>query len=218
MGARCPMVFRLTQRVPRRTDIWPRVWRRRPVAAVVAVLLLLVVVWGRVRVPLGSDHDRYHNKTFTCVNVVDGDTIDIDIRDGKYDHTRIRLWGVDTPETARSDRGAMHFGDEASAFTKSLVLDKPVRVVLGPDRTRGLYGRLLAYVYLGDGDTMLNEEIVTHGCGYADHRFGHVWKQRFMQLENKPRKNGVGLWKDVTLDQMPEWRQRYEEWRASRAN
>ena len=47
-----------------------------------------------------NDLQKYHEKIFTVVNVMDGDTIDIDIPDGKYDRTRIRLWGVDTPETA----------------------------------------------------------------------------------------------------------------------
>ena len=78
----------------------------------------------------GTDHDRYHNQSFTCVNVVDGDTIDIDVPDGEYDTTRIRLWGVDTPETGKGGTQRMYFGDEATAFTKSFVLDESVRVVL----------------------------------------------------------------------------------------
>lgn len=185
--------------------------------AVVAVLVLsLLVAWVRLRAPVGSDHDRYHNKTFTCVNVVDGDTIDINVPDAKHDTTRIRLWGVDTPETAHSPTGPMYYGEEASAFTKSLVLGKPVRVVLAPDKTRGKYERLLAYVYVGDDDRMLNEELLVQGCAYADHRFPHVWKERFTRLEKRARNAQAGLWKDVTPEQMPEWRQRYEQWLASK--
>ena len=212
------MAFRRPRRrrIPRRTDIWPRAWRRRPIVAAVTVLLLLIVAWGRLSVPVGSDHDRYHDKTFTCINVVDGDTIDIDVPDGKHAHTRIRLWGVDTPETSKSSKGSMHFGPEASAFTKSLVLDEPVHLLLAPDRTRGKYGRLLAYVYVGDTDTMLNEELIRRGFGYADSRFKHPWKQRFIDLEKKSRRDDEGLWKEATLDQMPEWRQRYEKPKPSR--
>ena len=184
---------------------------------VIVFAAVALVVWDRLRTPAGSDHDRYHDKTFTCVNVVDGDTIDIDMADHKYDTTRIRLWGVDTPETAKSPKGLMYYGNEASAFTKSLVSDQPVRVVLAPDRTRGKYGRLLAYVYLQDGETMLNEEVITRGCAYADHRFEHPWRARFLRLEDKARKAKVGLWQNVTPGQMPEWRQRYDQWRASHA-
>ena len=199
----------------RRSDLWPPFWRRRPLVTASIALLVAVVVAGRVLMPIGSDHDRYHNRFFMCVRVVDGDTIDIDAPDGSRETTRVRLWGVDTPETARSDRGAMYYGAQASAFAKSCVEGKQVRIVLAPTKTRGKYGRLLAYVYSADSDTMLNEELITRGFGYADTRFDHVWRTRFLDLEKRARKQGVGLWADVTLEQMPEWRQRYEQWRSS---
>jgi len=201
--------------VPCRANLWPHVWRRRPLAVVLILVVLGLLIRARIRPSQGSDHDRYHNKIFTCVRVIDGDTIDIAVRDGRYPRTRIRLWGVDTPETDKSDRGAMYYGPEASAFTTSQVDNQPVRVVLAPSKTRGLYGRLLAYVYLGDSETMLNEEIVAQGYGYADRRFGHVWKERFETLEQRAHKQGLGLWRDVTPDQFPAWRQRYEKWRQS---
>ena len=109
----------------------------------------------------------------------------------------------------------MYYGPQASAFAKSFVGGKQIRIVLAPTQTRGKYGRLLAYVYPADGDTMLNEELITHGFGYADTRFEHVWRTRFLDLEKRARKNGVGLWAEVTLEQMPEWRQRYEHWQSS---
>ena len=52
--------------------------------------------------PLADDILKYHSKSFLVIKVVDGDTIDIDVPDEPYDHTRIRLWGVDTPETTIS--------------------------------------------------------------------------------------------------------------------
>ena len=183
------------------------------------IFVVLLVGFGvvRLRLPFGSDDERYHDRTFTCINVVDGDTIDIGVPDGDSSRTRIRLWGVDTPETAKSPSGLMFFGDEASAFTRSQVQGKPVRVRLAPNRTRGKYGRLLAYVYLDDAETMLNEAIITTGHGYADARFDHPWKQRFGDLERSARKAKVGLWQGVTSDRMPAWRQRYEARRAPKA-
>ena len=44
-----------------------------------------------------ADFQKYHRKTFTVLEVIDGDTLDIDIPDGEHDDTRIRLIGVDTP-------------------------------------------------------------------------------------------------------------------------
>jgi len=47
----------------------------------------------------GGDWRRYHGRSFTVVDVLDGDTIEIDVADGQFATTRIRLWGVDAPES-----------------------------------------------------------------------------------------------------------------------
>jgi len=203
------------RRVPRRTDLWPRVWRRRPLTLGSLLLLGLLVIVARWRLPQGSDQERYHDRHFRCVRVVDGDTIDIDVPDGQYPHTRIRLWGVDTPETVWPGRPQMYFGPEASAFTRSCVEGVNVRVELSPGRSRDKYGRLLAYVYYGDPPVMLNEELIARGYGYADRRFDHPWKTRFAQLEERARKDRQGLWAGVKPEQMPAWRQRYDSWRSA---
>lgn len=204
------------RRTRRRTDIWPRFWRRQPLAAAILVLAVALMVYTRARTPLGTEHERYHNRVFTCTRVVDGDTLDIAASDGDSPVTRIRLWGVDTPETAKSPQGAQYYGAEATAFSKSMVEGKSVRVVLAPGRTRDRYDRLLAYIYPADGEAMLNEEIIAQGYGYADTRFDHVWKARFITLEERARRQKLGLWQAVTPDQMPEWRRRMESRDAAR--
>jgi micrococcal nuclease len=192
-------------------------YRRHPLAAVALLAVVLILSYSRIRpdarpVP-GSDYETYHNKILKCIHVADGDTIDVDWPDGQKDKTRIRLWGVDTPETDKSPGGEQYFGPEASAFTKSFALGKPVRLELVRDDTRGKYGRLLAYVYVGD--VMLNEALLENGFAYADRRFAHWRRSRFVQLEDRAKKRGVGLWQGVTIDKMPEWRQRYEAWREA---
>lgn len=98
----------------------------------------------------------------TVDRVVDGDTIDV-IIDGTEE--RVRLTGIDTPETARRDTGAPAecFADEATKFTESLLLvGTPVRLerdVVGRDD----YGRILAYVYRADDGIFVNYEIVRQG-------------------------------------------------------
>jgi endonuclease YncB( thermonuclease family) len=205
------------RRVPRRPDLWVRSLQRHMVKLVIALVLAGIFAWHRTgtRTPFGTDHERYDGKTFSCMHVVDGDTIDIDAPDGMKASTRIRLWGVDTPETVKPGTPPMYFGHEASEYTKSRVNHKPVRVVLAPNTTRDKYDRLLAYVYPAGSDGMLNEDIISGGYGYVDSRFSHPWKERFIQLENRARKAKLGLWAKVTLDQMPEWRQRFEEHRAN---
>jgi len=95
------------------------------------------------------DLERYHGRTFTVSNVVDGDTIDIDAPDGEYERTRVRLCGIDTPESKSPKTGVMYFGPEAAEFTAKVALGRRVCIYLDEgNRTRGYYGRLLAYVQL----------------------------------------------------------------------
>lgn len=195
-----------------RRDIWPPIWRRRPRLTAVVALIFIAIVWARLAGPIGDDRSRYHDQHFICVRVIDGDTLDINLPDGRHSTTRIRLIGVDTPETQHSERGPMHFGEQASRFTESKVLNRKIHIVLAPQQTRDRYGRLLAYVYFDNehGESvMLNEALITEGFGYADRRFEHPWKVTFEQKEARAERNGVGLWAEVTPEKMPEWRRRY---------
>ncbi len=204
----------------RRATPWPdsivqRSSRRRLFRLLQASLVAGAFVCGRVSAPTAppvpsGDQERYHNRTFSVVRVVDGDTLDIGVPDGDKDRTRIRLWGVDTPEVARGRGEGMHFGSEASAFAKRTLEGKDVHIVLSPRRTRGKYGRLLAYVFMERGGAMFNEMLLEGGYAYADLRFPHDYADRFRAIEKQSRRTKVGLWKDVTLETMPKWKQRYE--------
>jgi micrococcal nuclease len=125
-----------------------------------------------------------------CTRVIDGDTIVVDI-DGKKE--KVRLIGVDTPETTHPQKGVEYFGREASEFTRKMVEGKKVRLDFDWQR-RDRYGRLLAYVYLPDG-TFLNAEIIREGYGFAYTRHPFKYMKEFKQLEREARKNKKGLWK-----------------------
>ncbi len=149
-----------------------------------------------------SDFGKYHGRGFEVVKVVDGDTLDIDVSDEEQKTTRIRLWGVDAPETHNNK---MYFGKEASDFVRQVAMGKKVTVYLdeGND-TRGKYGRLLAYVKIPDG-RFLNELLLTEGYAYADLRFQHSFYHRYKKLENIACRKGKGLWESVTREQLPDW-------------
>ncbi len=154
------------------------------------------------------DFQKYHAKTFKVINVVDGDTIDLGIPDGQDQHTRIRLWGVDTPETKSEEFGVMYFGPEAGEFTDRETLGKEVVVYLDEaNHTRDKYDRLLAYVQLPEGD-FLNEKLLSQGFAYADLRFDHSFYNKYQQLQASARSLKRGLWKKVSREQLPEWLQR----------
>jgi micrococcal nuclease len=81
----------------------------------------------------------------TVAHVIDGDTIIAAFRDG---HTEtVRVLGVDTPETVDPRKPVQCFGPEASAYAKSHLTGRPVRLEFDVER-RDRYGRLLAYVFI----------------------------------------------------------------------
>jgi micrococcal nuclease len=91
------------------------------------------------------------------VRAVDGDTIEARI-DGRLED--VRYIGVDTPETVKPGTPVQCFGHRASDFDRRLVEGRRVRLVFGAER-RDVYGRLLAYVYIGH--RLVNAELVRRG-------------------------------------------------------
>src|SRR5215216_3683085 len=86
----------------------------------------------------------------TVINVVDGDTVDVQFADGGTE--RIRLIGIDTPEVVDPHEPVQCFGREASARAHDLLDGRAVLVELDPTQgERDRYGRLLAYLWLSDG-------------------------------------------------------------------
>ena len=198
----------------------PPRWRRHVLSLAVVSLVAAGIVCARsttAPIPDG-DNARYHDRSFNVARVIDGDTLDIAAPDGVKDVTRIRLWGVDAPEVGHGSKEGMHFGREAAEFARVTLAGRRVHVVLSPRRTRGKYGRLLAYIYLERGGTMFNELLLEKGYAYADLRFGHHYFDRFKAIEKRARKSRTGLWADVTQDRMPAWKQRFERGGASRGD
>jgi len=185
--------------------------RQRNGIIILCLLLAAIFIWlDHKWQPQPSDFEKYHDKTFTVVNVVDGDTIDIDIPDCNQIRTRVRLWGVDTPETKNPETGVMYFGPQAAEFTEKLALGKRITAYLDVgNRTRDKeeYNRVLAYVQLPDG-RFLNEVLLAEGFAYSDLRFRHSFYNKYQQLEASARSLKKGLWEKVTREQLPEWLQR----------
>ncbi|NBB96028.1 MAG: hypothetical protein GVY16_09865 [Planctomycetes bacterium] len=184
---------------------WKR--RRRSLALLAAWLVTASLLLAADRdgwfgsVPDG-DLQRYHGRSFACVRVVDGDTLDIAAPDAGQPHTRIRLWGVDTPETVKPNTPVQHYGLEARRYTRDRAEGQTLRIELLAHDTRDKYGRLLAYVYLPDG-TMLNEAIVAEGFGYADSRFKHRYLPEFGRAMRSAQDARRGLWRNVQPTDLP---------------
>lgn len=193
--------------------------RRTRNALIAAICFVLLPVWVVLDHQFGDqlrqciqrssypdgDWRKYHGKTFKVLEVIDGDTIDINIPDGEHEDTRIRLIGVDTPETKHPTVGLMYYGPQATEFTTSLVLGKEVLILLDTaGDQRGYYGRLLAYVQLPDGK-VLNAELIKNGYGYAYLSYPHSEFSTYQILMQQAIDNKAGLWKNATREQLPKW-------------
>jgi len=132
-----------------------------------AVFLVLAVAAAAL-VALGARHaiagDGPPPAGGVVERVVDGDTVIVRADGGVL---RVRLLGIDTPETVDPHRPVGCFGPEASAYTKHLLTGRRVRLVY--DRQlHDTYGRWLAYIYLerpGRPDLFVNARLVS--AGYA---------------------------------------------------
>ena len=187
--------------------------RRHAVASLLALVVVLLITterlgWVPLPRPTGNDYERYDGKVALVTRIIDGDTLDIAIPDADKSTTRVRLWGVDTPEVAGPFTEQMHFGPEASTFTHNMMHGHEVRIELSRIDTRDRYGRLLAYVYRADIGEMLNEALLRSGHAYADPRFDHEHKSEFARLERGAREDKVGLWAEATPEQYPRWKRR----------
>jgi micrococcal nuclease len=95
--------------------------------------------------------------TASVLKIVDGDTIDVRLEGCTV---RVRSIGVNTPETSHPIKGVEPFIKEAKEATRRLVEGQTVRLERDVEQY-DRYGRLLAYVYVGD--TMVNAELVRQG-------------------------------------------------------
>jgi|SRR5690349_1948019 len=123
------------------------------------------------------------------VRAIDGDTIEARV-DGRIED--VRYIGVDTPETVKPDTPVQCFGPRASRFNHRLMEGRSVRLVFGVER-RDVYGRLLAYVYLGH--RLVNAMLVRRGLARTltiapNDRFASL----FRRLALRAARAGRGLW------------------------
>jgi micrococcal nuclease len=129
------------------------------VATVLAAASLVGWLLGRYDAGRAADPDAPGPQRIAArvVEAVDGDTVHVRTARGT---DTVRLLGVDTPETHHPTKGVQCFGPEAAAFTESALLGRSVTLELDVEH-RDLYGRLLAYVWVGD--SRFNDVLLRRG-------------------------------------------------------
>jgi micrococcal nuclease len=111
---------------------------------------------------------EYHVKKVT--NVVDGDTIDVDIDLG-FDisfSSRVRLAGIDTPESRTTDKAEKVLGLEAKEYIKSKIKDaKDVVIKTEKMDSSEKYGRILGWLFLDGSKISVNEQMIADGYAWG---------------------------------------------------
>ena len=111
---------------------------------------------------------EYHVKKVT--NVVDGDTIDVDIDLG-FDisfSSRVRLAGIDTPESRTTDKAEKVLGLEAKEYLKSKIKDaKDIIIKTEKMDSSEKYGRILGWVFLDGSKVSINEQMIADGYAWG---------------------------------------------------
>lgn len=134
--------------------------------------------------------EKHRNQLYKVVEVVDGDTIKIDIG-GKTES--VRLIGINAPEKYSPQKEEAEYGKAAASYTKKLLQGQKVHLTYDTQH-RDRYGRLLAYVYMADG-TFINAQLVKAGYARVMTIPPNVkYQSLFTALQKNARDSGIGLW------------------------
>lgn len=128
----------------------------------------------------------YEYRVKKLINVVDGDTIDVEIDLG-FDISitkRVRLAGIDTPESRTTDKFEKTLGLESKALLKQrLAGAESILIKTEKPDSSEKYGRVLGWLYLDDEPTSFNETMIA--TGYAWSYLGDTKVKNFDELLNK---------------------------------
>jgi micrococcal nuclease len=134
----------------------------------------------------------YEYRVKKVINVIDGDTIDVDIDLG-FDISitkRVRLAGIDTPESRTSDKYEKTLGLESKAMLKQR-LSAAELIVIRTEKPNSSekFGRVLGWLFLDGDKTSFNETMIA--SGYAWSYLGETKVKNFDELLQKRKINGT---------------------------
>jgi micrococcal nuclease len=148
---------------------------------------------GSVAVPEFPGADPPPGLPVTITRVVDGDTVEATDRHGA--RVKVRILGIDSPETRHPGRPVECWGPEATAHAEAHLLDQAATLVADPIQdARDRYGRVLAYVVLADGrdySVLAARDGAARAYTYDRPVVGHA---AIAAAEADARAAGRGLW------------------------
>ncbi len=167
----------------------------RLIAITVSIILIMAVIRVKLNhkesfnkcIPKGKGSSLFLKEGPVFIkHVIDGDTIKLS------NNKIVRLIGVDSPEVHHPVIPAQRFGREATGFLKEMAEGNKCFLEYEPHNKLDKYGRILAYVFIGD--KLINAEMIRWGYAYAYTRFPFRRRDEFIALEQGARNRQYGLW------------------------
>jgi micrococcal nuclease len=162
--------------------------------AILIFIIVLTVIGFLVEEEILFIDDINNSNTYQVDRVIDGDTIDIKI-DGNT--KRVRLLGIDAPETKHPQKKVECYGQESVQFLKQLLENQ--NVIVEFDFSQDMedrYGRMIAYVWLED--KLVNLLMIEQGFAFEyTYKNEYKYQKEFIDAEAKAKSNQLGLWGDI---------------------
>ena len=139
----------------------------------------------------------YEYKIKEVLKVVDGDTIDvlIDLGFGLTKKERVRVAGIDTPESRTRNLYEKYLGKEAAAYLEEQLLEDDITIKTEKD---GKYGRMLGWLYRKGETISIQERMINKGYGWSYD--GGTKEKTFAELREKRIADGSWTYVDDTED------------------
>lgn len=144
---------------------------------VLGILISLNQAWAKQYTTTGKAH-----------RVIDGDTFVLKNEDNSF--STVRIWGIDAPEKKQK------FGDKATSFLTSLIVEKPIRLLV---KSKDKYGRLVCQVFHEDMDIGL----AMVRMGFAWHYVSITKNKALANAQAEAKRQQLGLWADP--EPTPPW-------------
>lgn len=150
---------------------------------------------------------------YKIVKIVDGDTLEVKRLDGKDIDglgkiVKVRLIGINSPESVDPRRPVECFGVEAGEYLKKISLGRIAALEFDESQAKiDEYGRILAYVFIKNSGvypnniSLLNEEMIKNGYAYEyTYSTPYKYQNEFKYFQELARRDYLGLWSTLTCD------------------
>ena len=167
----------------------------KPIKLIIIGLLLFFVA---ALVSIRETQNNQPKDTYSVKKVIDGDTIEIE-RYGKAE--KVRMIGIDTPETLDPRKPVQCFGKEASDKSKDLLSGGRVRLEFDPIvGEKDKYNRLLAYVW--SDNELVNLKLIKEGYAneYIYRSQSYKYQNEFKNAQTVAKESSIGLWSPQTCN------------------